>query len=147
VRSTVRRATAQDIPAWLALAGEVEPLFGPMPDIEHAIARGVQRGTALVTGPGGAITGGMLLSRDDRPHRIQWLAVASAARGHGLGRALVRAAFARWPEGDVDVITFTDDTPGAEAARRLYARCGMELTGPAGPGPDGALRDRYLLRR
>jgi GNAT superfamily N-acetyltransferase len=118
-----------------------------MPDIEQSIARGIERGTALVTGPKGAITGGMLLSRDDKPHRIHWLAVAGVARGQGLGSALVHAAFERWPEDAVEVVTFAADTPGGQAARLLYERCGMELAGPAEPAPDGALRDRYLLRQ
>jgi GNAT superfamily N-acetyltransferase len=89
----------------------------------------------------------MLLSRDDEPHRIHWLAVAEVARGRGLGAALVRAAIERWPEGDIDVVTFTAATPGGKAARRLYERCGMEPAGPAEPAPDGALRDHYLLRQ
>ena len=89
----------------------------------------------------------MLLSRDDEPHRILWLAVADAARGRGLGRALVHAAVERWPNGDIDVVTFTADTPGGVAARRLYERCGLELAGPVDPALNGGLRDRYVLRR
>ena len=143
----VRSATADDIPAWLALAREVEPLFGPMPDTEQAITRAVGRETALVTGPHGAITGGILLSRDDKPHRIHWLAVADAARGRGLGRALVHTAMERWPDGDIDVVTFTAGYPGGVAARRLYERCGMELAGPADPALNGEPRDRYVLRQ
>ena len=83
-----------------------------MPDIEQVIRRAIGRGTALVTGPEGAITGGMLLSRDDRRHRIHWLAVSAVARGQGLGGALVRSAMERWPSGDIEVVTFTADTPG-----------------------------------
>jgi GNAT superfamily N-acetyltransferase len=118
-----------------------------MPDIEQAITRAIGHGTALVTGPQGAITGGMLLSRDDEPHHIHWLAVADAARGRGLGRALVHTAMERWPDGDIDVVTFTVNTPGGVAARRLYERCGLELAGPADPALNGAPRDRYVLRQ
>lgn len=32
-RNIVRPAIEADIPAWLAIAAEVEPLFGPMPDL------------------------------------------------------------------------------------------------------------------
>lgn len=147
VSSTVRAATDDDIPAWSALAREVEPLFGPMPDFEQSIARAIGRGAALVTGPHGAITGGMVLSRDDGPHRIHWLAVAEIARGRGLGRALVRAAMERWPVGEIDVVTFPADTPEGVAAGRLYERCGLELAGPTDPAPNGSPRVRFVLRR
>jgi hypothetical protein len=83
-----------------------------------------------VTGPPGAITGGMLLSRDDEPHRIHWLAVAEVARGRGFGAALVRAAIERWPEGDIDVVTFTAATPGGEAARRCTNGAAWNRPGP-----------------
>jgi hypothetical protein len=39
-----------DIPAWLNLAREVEPLFGPMcsdPAFHHALQKNINRGTAL----------------------------------------------------------------------------------------------------
>ena len=118
-----------------------------MPDIRSAIEGGMNRGTALVTGPMGSITGGMLLSRDERSHRITWLAVAPEARGRGLGGALARAALNRWPTGDIEVITFEAGTPGGSSARRLYGRVGFHVVGPADPAPDGGLRDRYVMRR
>jgi GNAT superfamily N-acetyltransferase len=118
-----------------------------MPDIRSTIERGIHRGTALVTGGMGSIDAAMLLSRDDRPHRIIWLAVAPEARGRGLGSALVHAAVDRWPTGDIEVITFAADTPGAASARRLYRRASFDLVGPAEPAPDGGPRDRYVLRR
>ena len=145
--SPVRDSTPTDVPSWLALAAEVEPLFGPMPGIRGVIERGVERGTALVTGAQGAITGGILLSRDDQAHRINWLAVATSARGHGLGAALVSAALDRWRVGDIDVVTFTRDTPGGEPARHLYERFGFVRLGPAPTGSDGRPRDLYRLRR
>lgn len=143
----MRVSTAADVLSWLTLAAEVEPLFGPMPGIRGVIERGIERGTALVTGAEGAITGGMLLSRDNQAHRINWLAVATSARGHGLGAALVSAALDRWPVGNVEVATFTWDTPGGEPARHLYERCGFVRLGPAPTGSDGRPRDLYRLRR
>lgn len=133
--------------SWLVLAGQVEELFGPMPDIRSAIERGIGRGTALVTGPEGDISGGLLLSRDDRPHRISWLAVAPGARGQGLGAALVRAAIERWPTGDIEVITFGPSTRGGAPARGLYERVGFVLAGPAEPAENGDSRQSYVLRR
>lgn len=143
----MRVSTLADGPSWLALVAEVEPLFGPMPDMRAVIERGMARGTALVTGPEGAITGGILLSRDDQPHHITWLAVAESARGQGLGAALASAALERWPTGDIDVVTFTKGTSGGEPARRLYERFGFVCLGAAEPAPDGSPRDRFCLRR
>jgi len=43
-----RLACSQDVQSWLDVVLEVEGLFGPMPDFEGHIRRGVRRGTALV---------------------------------------------------------------------------------------------------
>ncbi len=143
----MRVASGADVASWLGLAAELEPLFGPMADIQRAVERGIDRRTALVTGAAGDITGGILLSRDDQPHRIHWLAVTASARGHGMGLALVRAALGRWPDGDIDVVTFTADTPHGEPARRLYERVGFVRLRAAADAPDGSPRDLYRLQR
>ena len=145
--TAVRPGVPADVASWLVLAGHVEQLFGPMPDIRSAVERGIGRGTALVTGAVGAVSGGALLSRDDRPHRISWLAVAPAARGHGLGTALVRAAVDRWPAGEIEVITFGADTVGGNPARRMYVKAGFAPAGPVHPAENGDPRERYVLRR
>jgi hypothetical protein len=46
----VQQATDDDLPAWLALAAEVEPLFGPMvdePEFLRALQRNINRGSAF----------------------------------------------------------------------------------------------------
>ncbi|HWV24591.1 MAG TPA: GNAT family N-acetyltransferase [Thermomicrobiales bacterium] len=143
--SRVRGGTIEDIPAWVTLASEVEPLFGPMPDIESNIRRAIERGTALVvTDANDDLIGGAMLSRDDRPHHIHWLAVSGNARRQGAGRALVRAILARWDDGrPVDVITFGADVPGGEPARALYTTCGFSFTEHREPGPEGGSRERW----
>lgn len=145
--SPVRHAVPADVPSWLVLAERVTHLFGPMPGIQSVIERGIVRGTALVTGPAGSISAGMLLSRDDKPHHISWLAVAPEARGRGLGTALVHAAIARWPTDDIDVITFGPDVAGGEPARRLYSSAGFVLAGAAEPAENGGSRQRFVLHR
>jgi GNAT superfamily N-acetyltransferase len=142
----VRPATLLDLPSWLALAREVEPLFGPMPDIDEHIRRGIARGTALVVEtPDGSFAGAALLSRDTAPHQIHWLAVSEHARRRGCGSALLRAILARWHDGrSVEVITFGPDLPGGNPARRLYARHGFTMAGPDEPGPDGGSRERWV---
>src|SRR5690606_8991602 len=89
---TVRSATEEDVEPWLALAKSVEPLFGPMPDIAGPIQRSISRGTALVAEDrDGRLAGAALLSRDDQPHVIHWLAVRPDARRQGIGSALMKA--------------------------------------------------------
>ncbi|MDN5765121.1 MAG: GNAT family N-acetyltransferase [Humibacillus sp.] len=143
----VRLGVPADVPSWVSLALKVEELFGPMPEIRRAIERGIDRGTALATGSVGSVTGGMLLSRDDRPHSIHWLAVDPNARQRGLGGALIRAALDRWPTGDIEVITFAETTVGGAPARTLYESIGFDLVGPTEHAADGELRDRYVMRR
>jgi len=139
-----RAATAADLPSWLDLAREVEPLFGPMPDFRTHALRAIDRGTALVAADGRTVLGGVLLSRDDRPHHITWLAVRARSRRRGIGAALLDAILDRWPDGEISVVTFGPGHAGGEPARRFYARYGFTNRGPAGPGPDGTARDRYV---
>lgn len=53
----------------------------------------------------------------------------------------------RWATGDVDVVTFTTQTPDGAPARRLYERFGFIFAAPAEPAPDGGPRDLFLLQR
>ncbi|HEU4326807.1 MAG TPA: TatD family hydrolase [Roseiflexaceae bacterium] len=128
-------ACRDDIPAWLALAAEVEPLFGPMvgePAFHSALERNIDRGTAFCVrtddGPPGApLLGGLLFSASHAPeYRIGWLAVSAAARRQGIGRALAERALALTPLGaELSVVTFGADQPGAEPARAFYQRLGF----------------------
>ena len=54
--------TREDVPSWLEIAREVEPLFGPMPEFEATLLRNIARGTALcVRDASGQVLGGALL--------------------------------------------------------------------------------------
>ncbi|WP_233153661.1 GNAT family N-acetyltransferase [Kineosporia sp. R_H_3] len=108
----VRPAHVTDVDQWLRISREVEPLFGPMPDIRQHVERGIARGTALVAVQGDSVLGACPLSRDDAPHVIHWLAVAETDRRRGAGSLLVDAVRARWPAGDISVVSFAADTPG-----------------------------------
>ena len=110
----------------MRLVSELQDLIGPMPDFEVHARRGIERGTALVVADGERVLGAALLSRDERPQRIHWLAVRASARGQGVGAALLTAILDRWRTGDVEVVTFTQGTAGGEAARRLYERFGFQ---------------------
>ena len=143
----VRDGISKDVASWLELADEVEDLFGPMPDFEEHIRRGIARGTAVVVVDSDAVAGAALLSRDDEPHAINWLSVRSAQRRSGVAHMLMEEILRRWPIGDVEVTTFGRDVGGGADARRLYTRFGFTSDGPSEHGPNGTSRERYVLRR
>ena len=112
VLTPARAATVDDLPSWMQLAAEVEPLFGPMPDFEARVRRAIERRTALVIATGNTVAGAALLSRPNQPHHIHWLAVLSSQRRRGVGHALIAAIVDRWPTETIEVVTFTADTAG-----------------------------------
>lgn len=150
----VVRAEREDIPAWLVLAAEVEPLFGPMveePGFMRALRRNIARGTALCVReadgpPGSPLLGGLLYSPKPPRYTIGWLAVAEAHRRHGIGCALIEHVFrlAARPAEFV-VTTFGADRAEGEPAQRFYARMGFCPAEPAPDGPEGG--SRQILRR
>jgi GNAT superfamily N-acetyltransferase len=151
-RMQVTMAVERDIPAWLALATEVEPLFGPLVHDERfrrALRRNIARGSAICMragdgAPGSALMGGLLLSAHPPRYQIGWLAVARAWRRQGVGRLLVQQALWRVrPPAEVSVVTFGPGVPGGDAARGFYAQLGFVPSEPAGAGPDGQPRQVY----
>jgi len=153
VRVTV--ACEKDIAAWLDLAAEVEPLFGPMvgePGFVEALRRNVARGTAfcarVADGPPGTPLMGALMFSPHPPHsrccRIGWLAVARAWRRRGVGRALVEHVFGLVETPAVmAVTTFGAGNKGGEAARRFYTRMGFAPAEMAPLGPEGGARQVF----
>jgi len=145
---TVGEGTRDDIPSWLEVAREVEPLFGPMPDFGSTLLRNIARGTALcVRDAGGQVLGGALLGAP--PHtRISWLAVRASARRKGVGHALVAEAVRRCPPpGEVLADTFGADSIEGRPARRLYESFGFVAAETLPPGLEGGSRQRFRLRR
>jgi GNAT superfamily N-acetyltransferase len=145
-------AEGRDVPAWLALAKEVEPLFGPLVHddrFRRALWRNIARGSALCMragdrSPGNPLMGGLLLSSHPPQYQIGWLAVARCWRRQGVGRLLVAHALARVRRpATVSVITFGPGVPGGEAARSFYAKLGFVPCEPAEEGPDGHSRQVY----
>lgn len=145
----VEPATRTDVPSWMEIVRQVEPLFGPMPDFREVLARNVARGTALlVRDDDGAVIGGVLLSVKEDRCVIGWLAVRAESRGAGVGRVLLEAALGAMPGSvDVTVDTFGGDNLAGEPARHLYGRAGFFLAEVLPPGPDGRSRERWLLKR
>lgn len=118
---------ASDILPWLALANEVEHLFGSMLGFDAILARKIMEKRAYcVRSSANRLAGAMLLGGSDSGYWIRWLAVSSASRGRGIGTALVTTALKAFPpRSSVYVDTFVDDTLDGRAARRLYERSGF----------------------
>jgi ribosomal protein S18 acetylase RimI-like enzyme len=117
-----------------------------MVDFDDHARRNIDRGTAIVAVATDMVLGAVLLSREDQPHCINWLAVRHDARRRGIGSQLLIAAMERWPTGDILVVTFGPDITDGLPARRLYERHGFIIRGTA-PGPDDRSRDLYVLER
>jgi GNAT superfamily N-acetyltransferase len=148
----VRVAQAADIPTWLVLAAEVEPLFGPLvsePSFLRALTRNIERGTAFCVreadGPPGApLLGGLLFSPHPPVYTIGWLAVTGPHRRRGIGRSLVEHALSLvQTPAEVMVTTFGADDPPGIPARRFYGRMGFRAAEPAPSGPDGHARQVF----
>jgi ribosomal protein S18 acetylase RimI-like enzyme len=140
----IRSAESRDVPEWLALAKEVEHLFGPMsevPEFRAALDGAIASGHALaavVSLDDGEeeLVGGIVFSPEGGS--IEWLAVSARTRGAGLGRELLAAAIARLdPARPIRVQTFAPASAGGAAARRLYAAFGFEDREDAEPTPAG----------
>ena len=138
---------------WLALAVEVEPLFGePLvssPSFLQALHKSIARGSAFCLRendgpPGSALMGGLLFSAKLPQYRIGWLAVAERRRRQGVGRCLVLhvLGLVRAPA-EVSVVTFGPDNEAGLPARHFYESLGFLPAEPAEPGPHGLSRQVY----
>ena len=149
-RVIVRLAREQDFPGLLGLAAQVEHWFGPMvedPGFRAAVDKHIRRSTALVAVSGSVVLGGLLFGMKAPIYHVHWLVVSEKERGKGVGRALMADAtrrFVRGP-GNVEVITFGADHPGAVAsgARVFYECLGFSPAEAADPGPEGGSRQVY----
>lgn len=142
-------AAQRDLPSWLELAAEVEPVFGPVPGFADHARRAVGRGTALVVRDrDDTVLGAVLLSHRAAERRIHWLAVRAQARRRGVAAVLLTAVLDRWPAlGDIDVVTFGPDVRAGQPARSLYESFGFQPADVLPPGPEGGSRQRFILRR
>jgi GNAT superfamily N-acetyltransferase len=149
---TICRAQQEDIAAWLELAAEVEPLFGPLvddPGFLRALRRNVDRGTAFCVRqaggpPSSPLLGALLFSPKPPVYAIGWLAVTRPYRRCGIGRRLIEHAFglAERPAEFV-VTTFGADHPEGRPARSFYERMGFHPAEMAPDGPEGGARQVY----
>jgi len=144
----VEAATEDDIPSWLQLVREVEPLFGPMPKFDVTLKTKIREGDALCLRDGARVVGGVLLGGTAPDNWIRWLAVRREARRRGTGAALLQAVLARWPAAcTISLATFGADSPEGRPARALYERFGFEAREMLPRGPEGGTRQLYVLVR
>jgi ribosomal protein S18 acetylase RimI-like enzyme len=142
---SVLEAHPADVESWLLLVAEVEPLFGRMPNFAQVLLKNIERRCALVVhDEDGAVAGGLLLSGEEHEGSVTWLAVRGECRGQGIGESLVREAIRRLAESCiVSVVTFGEDMPAGQAARRLYERLGFTARELVADAPDGGSRQRF----
>lgn len=148
-------AEQADIPLWLTLAAEVEPLFGPMvadPAFHAALERVIARGTAFCVregaGPAGTpLMGALLFSNKRAPYyTVHWLAVAARWQRHGVARALMEQCIGLIQSpAELSVMTFGADTLAGQPARHFYERMGFVAAETAPRGPEGG--SRQVFRR
>ena len=94
-------AELTDFDAWIALAREVEPLFGPMADeapFQEALKQAMAQKTAFcirsdLDGKECTLKGGIIISEE--LNEILWFAVSEPCRGKGYGRTLLDFAVNR----------------------------------------------------
>ena len=147
----VQIATRADIPGWLALASQVEFLFGPMvdqPDFHRALRKNIDRKSAYCIReqdrPDGApLMGGLFLSF--REHHINWLAVDQQWRRRGVGTVLLEHVFDLIESpAELFVTTFGADNLEGQPARQFYKKMGFEPFAEAPPGPEGRSREPFV---
>lgn len=134
----VEIASIDDIPSWLSLAAEVEPLFGaPMandPCFHGALRRTIERCDAFCIReddglPGTPLMGAIMFSGSDHDYKIGWLAVSERSRRNGVGRMLMEHVLSLvTPPATITVTTFCEEEPDGRPARKLYESFGFEPT-------------------
>lgn len=137
-------AELTDFDAWMALAREVEYLFGPMVDevpFQDALRQAISQKTAFCIradsdGKGHALKGGIVISKES--NEIAWLVVSDRHRGKGYGRALLKFAVEKLNHQEsIFVQTFDESNLGGKAARKLYSDFGFTDYKNGGLNPAG----------
>ena len=137
-------STITDYDAWISLARQVEPLFGPMADeldFQDALKQAIASLAAFCirSAPDGdnkRLIGGVVISRET--NEIAWLAVSQEDRGKGYGRRLIEFAISKLNQQEnMFVQTFDKSVCEGEPARKLYLDVGFTDFKDGGPNPAG----------
>ncbi len=149
----IEKATEQDIEAWLELAKEVEPLFGPMaaePSFWETLKKTITKGRGFCireyeSQPGAPLCGAIIISCNN--NEIGWLAVAKRHRRKGVGKALLSYAIEKLDKRKpISVNTFAETVIDGIPARMLYSRFGFKEVQKLDPNPAGIPIVKMLLQ-
>ena len=140
----VDHSKVTDLDAWIELAREVEPLFGPMADepaFQEGLRQAISDNTAFCirSDPNEndrSIKGGIVISIDS--NEIAWLAVSKQHRGMGYGRQLLQYAIGKLNRQEsIFVQTFHESVSEGKTARKLYLNFGFTDLKDGGLNPAG----------
>ncbi|NCB09945.1 MAG: GNAT family N-acetyltransferase [Bacteroidia bacterium] len=145
----IRQLNECDIPTWLKLAEEVEPLFGPMAgsiEFQEGIKACIHNNEAFgLEHQNGDLAGIIAINRQE--NEIIWLAVAKKYRENHYGNELVKKAIKELEiNGDIFVQTFAAEIPEGKSARVIYEKSGFEDFKNAGKNPAG-IETVVMIRR
>jgi len=126
-----------DYAAWIELAREVEPMFGPMADsveFQAGIKDCIENNNAFGILSNNKLAG--VIAIDRQHNEILWLAVGEKYRGNRYGDLLVKKAIEELEcNGDIYVQTFSNEIEEGKSARIIYERNGFVDFKNAGKNP------------
>ncbi|MDP4282212.1 MAG: GNAT family N-acetyltransferase [Bacteroidota bacterium] len=136
----IRLLTTYDFKAWLKIAGEVEPLFGPMvhsKGFHFGIRQCIRKHNAFgIEDETNEIAG--IIAIDRKKNEILWLAVREKSRGKKYGETLLRKAIEELDnKKEIIVQTFAEGVKGGTIARILYEKNGFTDQISMGKNPAG----------
>ncbi len=131
---------SKDFDAWIALAREVEHLFGPMADeisFQDALRQSIQQKTAFcIRSEASELQGGIVISKET--NEIAWFVVSGNYRGKGRGKELLNYAISKLDrQNEIYVQTFDETVTEGKVARKMYINLGFTDCKPGGLNPAG----------
>lgn len=133
-----------DMPGWLLLAMEAEPLFGPMVeniDFFNGLRQALLDGAAFCiryeeNRENCGLCGGIIISKEN--NSIAWFVVGEKFRNKGMGKKLMAEAMKHLNHSKpITVNTFEDSVKDGLAARMLYHKFGFRDSGKGANNPAG----------
>lgn len=119
-------ATAQDIPAWMALVSATREHFPGLDEAEYEnqLVERIERGEAWLMRSDGAVAAALLFSAERL--ELDFLAVSPEYRRRGIAKKLVETAAAQMPVGaQLSVVTYREGDPKGSEARAFYEAMGF----------------------
>lgn len=136
----IRVVTKEDYQAWLDLAKEVEPLFGPMveeEDFQNGIRECIDNSSAFcAVSSNNNLEGIIAINRME--NEVAWLAVKEKSRGKGYGYQLVQEGIRHLDnQKPIFVQTFSPNIDTGQTARKIYLKFGFKDFRDGGKNPAG----------